>query len=357
MINIFSEVSAIEEIFVSDKYPNWQKVLGNQTSIYLNIDEVELKNHLECEEGEESLLFLWYHENDSAKIPVALGAQFQFVDNEDSLIEQPFGLFILDIDEEKANELSSKYGIQIYSSKKIADFKDFEIDFDFEKDELVRCPSEILKGYDYVLEAFKSEKSNGSIIIDRNLFSNEEHGHNIGISNMNRFFNCILPETLETNYDILFVTHNTGKIENERFRKHLVTELTDAINHLREYNIDIEVLFIHSSTTIFEYTHQRRILNNYHFGNSEHGFAIFCAKNFDKVRHDNDFNIQSHYHSLFKEHHDSNSIKKRNKIYKRLLEIKEEAENKLKTQGQNDRYYRLYCNGSESFEIKNRLLN
>jgi hypothetical protein len=357
MLNIFSEVSAIEDIYISGDYPNWQKVIANQANIFLNIDQANLDNELNGDDEEESLLFLWYHENDAAKRPKALGAQFQFANNVESLVEQPFGLFILDIDEGKAKELSSNYGIQIYSSKKLLDIQDFEIDCDFEENESIQCTSGVLKGYDLVLESFKNEKSNGTIIVDRYLFTNEERGLNVGIDNMLRYFDCILPAVLQTTYDILFVTENSGKLESERFRSKIINDLSQKIKQLRNYVIDVEVLFVHRSTIFFSHTHQRRILKNYHFGTSEHGFAIFSTNNRDKVIRDNDFNLQAHYHSPLKELPGITSIKRKNKLFKRLLEIKSEAEKQLNNQGQNDQYYRLYFNGNETIVIKNRLLN
>lgn len=360
MLNIFSEVSAIEEIFISDSYPNWQKVIGNGVNIYLNTDDAILEEQLtgdNKEEEEESILFMWYHESDAPKRPKALGAQFQFANDVASLVQQPFGLFILDIDIQKANDLSAKYGVQIYSSQELVDIQDFEINFDFEKNELVQCTTGALKGYGFILNSFKTERSNSTIIVDRNIFANEERGLNVGVSNMIKYFDNILPSAFETSYDILFVTQNNGKIAITHKRREVIEDLTFQIKKLRTYDINIEVLFIHNSTTLFEYTHQRRILNNYHFGNSEHGFAIFSISDYYKVRNDNDFNIQVHYHSLLKNQIGNVSMKKRNKLLKRLKEIKVEAEKQLINQGQNDRYYRLYKNGEETDLIKNRLLS
>ncbi|MCT4588807.1 MAG: hypothetical protein N4A71_13340 [Carboxylicivirga sp.] len=358
MVNIFSEVSAIEDIYVSDDYPNWQKVIGNQANIYLNIDQASLNAAMESDdEDDESLLFLWYHENDAAKKPEALGTQFQFANDEELLIDEPYGIFILDITEEKANELSEKYGIQIFSSQSLKDIQDFEIDFDFEENETIQCQAGILKGYEFVLDSFKAEKSNGTIIVDRNLFSNEERGINVGIGNMLRYFDCVLPTSLDTTYDILLITENSGRIETERFRNRIINDLTQSIKQLRPFVIDVEVLFVHRSTAIYSKTHQRRILKNYHFGDSEHGFAIFSPNNRDRVRNDNDFNMQIHFHSLLKEQMGITSIKKRKKLLKRLIQIKGEAERQLIQQGQHDRYYRLFLNGNESTVINNRLLN
>ncbi len=357
MLYIFSEVSAIEEIYVSEDYPNWQKVIGNQANIYLNIDQPTLDSEMEGDDAEESLLFLWYHENDAAIKPQALGAQFQFVDNEQTIIDQPLGIFILDIDEARANELGTKYGIQVYSSHKLADIKDFELDFDFEENDSVQCDDGKLKGYDFVLKEFKSEKSNSTIIVDRNLFTNQERMLNVGVDNMIRYFSSVLPAKLETTYDILLVTEISLKREDEILRPKIIIDITRSIQQLRDYPINVEILFVHASTEHFKNTHERRILKNYHFGHSEHGFAIFSIKNKEKVRNDNNFNLQVQYHSLLNEKSENVSLKKHNKLYKRLLEIKADAEKQLKTQGQNDRYYRLFLNGTESSEITNRLLH
>ncbi|RKD90038.1 hypothetical protein [Mangrovibacterium diazotrophicum] len=357
MINIFSEVSAIEEIFDSGEYPNWKKIIGTQANIYLNIDQATLDRELEGDDNEESFLFLLYHENDAIKRPSAFGDQFQFADNTATMVDHPFGIFILDIDEDKANELGSQYGIQIYSSRKLSDIQDFEIDFDFEKDELIQCKDGVLKGYGFVLNSFKSERSNSTVIVDRNLFSNEERTENVGVANMVRYFDCILPDVLLASFDILFVLESSRKFENETFRLRIVKNITDSIQKLRGYSINVEILLVHRSTVIFEHTHQRRILKNYHFGNSEHGFAIFSVSNQKKIRNDNDFNLQAQYHSLLNTMPRITSDKKHSKLIKRLTEIRIEAERQLDKQGQNDRYYRLYLNGTESALIVNRLLN
>lgn len=353
MLSVFSESSAVEKIFISDLYPNWQKVIANQTQVYVNLTNDELMTELT---NEESPLSMFYHSNMGAKSPVALGDDFRFGEDPKTILNDPYGLFIIDVDKNEANLIGIDYGMEVYSSQELKDLHDFNIEGDFEKDEIVINEISNLSGWSSLLNEFENQKSNGTVIIDRNLFSNEQRGRNLGIVNLKNYFNIILPAVIAESYDILIITQNKGALSRVNSRDLIVENLVEEIKSLRGYEINIELLIIHSSTLIFENTHQRRILKNYHYGNSEHGFALFNVNNQSQVCCDNDFSLHSHYHSIIMNPCSDLSIKRRRKLFKRLNEIKVEAEIKLDNVGQSDMYFRLYYNGEEDLKLKNRLL-
>lgn len=357
-LTIFSEVSAIEKIYI-ENFPNWRRIIDSGVKIYLNIDKENLEKELDDTDG--SILGMWNHEAESAKKPEDLGSHFQFIEDTQSIVRTPLGIFILDVDLEKANDLSLKYGVQIFSAGELIDIQDFCIDHVFEKDAVVQCEDKSLKGYKYISKPFTKEVSNSTIIIDRYIFRNREHNLNIGVYNLIQYFDSFLPTTLDIPYHILIITESVTdpSYPSDSLRDKIVENITSKIKKLRGYEINIELLFAHSSTIHFEKMHGRRIIKNNHFGNCEWGYANFVINNkgvvTGKMRRTNCFNLKVFYHSILELHYNNTFMRNIEITLKDLLNTKIDAEKKLKN-GQNDRLYRLYLDGQETTKIINRVL-
>lgn len=358
MIALYTELDAFENIASSkDDYKEWNNLLNNGIEVFVNLDKETLDDKLENPEDIITLGLLAYGGMSEPK-PFETG--FQKINNDiSSALDNPFGLYILNYSEEDCKKAQEELGLAIFPSSNIpSDFYKLSIDEDFEKDELVQCDKGILRGWQKVLEPYNSNYSNSSIIVDRNLFANEERGNNVGVNNLLQFLDLTLPKKLTQVYDLTIITDLTNKIVRKNYREKLVNTLVDELEKLRTYSINIELLFIHSSRPVYYGTHQRRVLKNYHYAYSEHGFSIFYISNKSKVRNDNTFKM---FHSLEKliekDEPNLSGIKLVNKFKKRLEEIKTDAELKLSELGQNDHHYRLFLNKNEVISIKNRLLN
>jgi len=353
MIEIFSDFNALEQICLLDDYPNWQKAIANQTEVYTNLNNDSLLKELT---NSESSIFMFYHANAGASIPIALGNQFQFAEDHESILNYPYGFFILNVENDVEEKLSKTSGLEIYNSNNLIDLKDCNIEHDLLKDKIVTNQDQKDSGWKLLLDDFCQQNSNSSIIIDRNIFTNWQGEHNLGIENLKSYFATILPEESILPYEILIITELKGRLAEMGRRDDLINSFVDELQELRDYDIVIETLLVHASTSVYEFTHNRRIFKNYHFGESGHGFCMFCDASRNKVYRDNNFTLQNHFHSVMNGANNATSIARRNNLYKRLMDIKAEAEIKLDAHGQNDNYFRLYLNNEESLKINNRLL-
>jgi hypothetical protein len=355
---LYAELDAFENITSSkEDYPSWINLLNNGVEVFVNVDKKTLDKNLE---DPYSLIALGLQAYGGMKEPKPYEIEFQKI-NQDitKTLDDPYGLYILNYSEEECKKAQEELGLSIFPSTKIPNnFYKLSIDEDFEKDEFVQCDKGILKGWQKVLEPFESNSSNSSIIVDRNLFANEERGKNVGINNLLHFLELTLPNKLTQVYDLTIITDLSNKVTRKNYREKLVNTIVDELAKLRPYSIDLELLFIHGSRPTYSGTHQRRVLKNYHYAFSEHGFSIFYISNLSKVRNDNTYKM---FHSLEKliENDEPNlsGIKLIKKLKKRLYEIKTDAELKLNELGQNDHHYRLFLNKNEVTTIKNRLLN
>lgn len=357
-LTIFSEVSAIEKIYI-ENFPNWRRIIDSGVKIYLNIDKENLEKELDDTDG--SILGMWNHEAESAKKPEDLGSHFQFIEDTQSIVRTPLGIFILDVDLEKANDLSLKYGVQIFSAGELIDIQDFCIDHVFEKDAVVQCEDKSLKGYKYISKPFTKEVSNSTIIIDRYIFRNREHNLNIGVYNLIQYFDSFLPTTLDIPYHILIITESVTapSYPSDSLRDKIVENITSKIKKLRGYEISVELLFVHSSTVHYDSIHLRRILKNNHFGKCDLGYANFSINSMGVVngimRWRNEFNLKVYYNSTLQLQYSNVLMEDILSTLKNLLKIKADAEKKL-INGQNDRVYRLYIDGRDTTKIINRVL-
>jgi hypothetical protein len=358
MIELYTELEPLENIATLDEdYKGWNNLIKNGIKLLVNIDQNTLDNKLNDPEDIVTLALTAYG---GMSIPESSENEFQKL-NQDitATLNNPYGLYILNYSEKDCNKAQEELGLAIFPSSNIpCDFYKLSIDEDFEENELVQCDNGILKGWQKVLEPYESNYSNSSIIVDRNLFANEERSKNVGVNNLLQFLDLTLPNKLTQVYDLTIITDLTNKITRENYRKKLVNNLVDELKKLRSYSIDLELLFIHRSRPAYSGTHQRRILKNYHYAFSEHGFSIFYISNISKVRNDNTYKM---FHSLEKliekDVPNLSGVKLVKKLKKRLCEIKTDAELKLNELGQNDYHYRLFLNKNEVISIKNRLLN
>jgi hypothetical protein len=358
MIALYTELDSLENITNFDEdFKEWNNLIKNGIEIFVNIDQNTLDNKLEDPEDIVTLALTAYG---GMSLPEPSENEFQKL-NKDiaAALDNPYGLYILNYSEKDCKHAREELGLAIFPSCNIpSDFYKLSIDEDFEKDELVQCDRGILRGWQKVLKPFISNYSNASVILDRNLFANEERGNNVGINNVLQFLDLTLPKNLAKIYNLTIITDLSNKIVRKNYREKLVDTLVNELTKLRPYSIDIELLFVHGSRPIYYGTHQRRILKNYHYAYSEHGFSIFYISNISKVRNDNTFKMFHCLEKLIeKDEPNFSVIKLVKKLKKRLEEIKTDAELKLNELGQNDHHYRLFLNKKEVTSIKNRLLN
>jgi hypothetical protein len=114
---------------------------------------------------------------------------------------------------------------------------------------------------------------------------------NQGKHNLIGLFDAILPSSLNIPFHITIISED--KDRSEEWRNRLAEELRDEIGDLRDYEINVEVVFIKS-----EHLHERILLMNYINSSCEHGFCAFKAVDGKTVTMVNKLQINSYFSSI-----------------------------------------------------------
>lgn len=359
MVTIYSELEHLEKIVdlsnVDESLKDWKLLVRNGAKINLNVNEVELSERLNNSEDFLSLALLAYGGMDE---PIPASCEFKEILNDDkNYLRDPFSIYLMNIDKIESIDLQEKFGMAIFGKSNIeVSFFRFMLSEVFMEKEMIKDDDKFESGWHNLLQLYNSNFSNANIIIDRNIFTNEERNLNLGVQNLKQFFDSILPKTLNVDYHITIITALNGKISREPYRVKLINNLVREICSLRKYKIRLETLFIHPSRSeSYPYTHHRQFLMNYYQGTCQHGFDLFKSSNNKEIRVDNNFYLFQHLKSFVVDNLDT-GIKIKENAKKRLIEIKADAEKKLLDLGQNDYHYRLYLNDEEVLKIQNRLI-
>lgn len=339
MTTLYVESDKIEEFALfEDEMPHWNKVIKSGIPICLNISEEELDAKIT---NQMDPLHIAYNSSGTMKLPVALDGYIEWVKKDLSrTMEKPNGIFVLDIDDNKAVDVQKKMGMAVFSSDNVPNeifIKTFYLELDKN--------SIIANGWKGIVQ-FGRPLSNSLVISDNYFFANEDNGLNRGISNLVPFLDAYLPDELEVEYHITIVAPNSKEKTNEWWIKEY-GRLVSSIKRLREYPINIELVLAKSKI------HKRRIVSNYCIGKTDKGFDVFYSNNLEKVKEENDFEYLEIFSNL------DNSGTKHFQSATKLIDQLSEHCNGIATyvaanKNQLDRSL-FGCNGDKT--IKNRLLN
>lgn len=196
-------------------------------------------------------------------------------------INDPFAIFLLDIDVSMANSLSQQLGVTCISfSGKLDEVQIFSegVDKIIKKSEPDRSWKE-LKGDIFI-------PSNSLIFVDRYLFADDTLNYNDGklirsyedgITNVMEILDIFLPENYpaDSQFDVMFIFDDSKIKEGQTFQSVLKT-IHKNKSKLRDYQINIEGIGI-TKENIFNYdeTHNRRVLSNFYLLRAEHSLKAF----------------------------------------------------------------------------------
>ncbi len=360
MFTIYSDKDIFENIISSpDAYPNWNKIINNHSIVCLDINQDNLDDEIT---NPDTLLFLFLQSNARNIDLIPLENYFKTIyTNLETVIENPSSAYFLDLPFAEAKKIQEETGVIINCFDKIDDdilSKGVDLDW-FTNDE-------INDNWRNILHPFNNYPSNSLIINDRNLFTNEEKvlgtNQNIGIDNLIRILDNLLPQNLKIDYHILIQSEQNPDSRNKAKCDMIANDLNIKIRNLRKYNFEIEILFYCRGTNHFDSTHNRRIFSNYNYGKSEHNIASFKIRDFNKTRNDDSFNLVCFFYKIDSTPYTANILNAHQKLTSRYKELTADCIDKFNKNGPNDRYYRYYLNGIEviqgiSTAIKNRLLN
>lgn len=361
MFTIYSDKDIFENIISSpNDYPNWNKIINNHSIIGIDIDQNDLDSELI---DDQSILFLFLQSNAREINIKAVDHLFRKIEaNPETVIENPSSAYFLNLTNAEAENLQKSTGVIINCNDKIDDNLLMKSIYNHWTAEEI-----IPNNWGELLTSFQNFPSNSILINDRNLFTaNERIGSdniNLGVNNLLRILDNILPQNLNVDYHITIQTdHQTNRNDNKQKCDQIANILNIEIRRLRPYNFIIELIFIHSSTQYYSYTHNRRLLSNYKTGSMSHCFSAFKIRTPDKTKNDDNLNINAFFDKLNSLLNCNSNLKEHRIGIQRFKEITIHCISKINQGGSNDNVYRYYLNGVEvtqgqSTIINNRLLN
>lgn len=360
MFTIYSDKDIFENIISSpDSYPNWNKIINNYSDICLDISEIDLR----METGnQDSILFMFLQANAQNINIIPLDNYFQTIYNDlETIIENPTSAYFLNIPEIDAKSLQNGTGLIVNCKENIDDDILIKgVNIEWLADEVIN------NNWKEILFPFNTFPSNSLIINDRNLFTNEERvvgvNKNIGIDNIVRILDNLLPQTLKTDYHILVQSEQNTHPTNKQKCDQIALILNDEIRNLRPYNFIVEIVFFNRGTMHFSSTHNRKIVSNYKIGKVEYSFAAFKIRENNTLKYDDSFNLKSFFENINSSQNCSANLKAHENATLKYTEIVNHCIQKINQGGPSDNVYRYYLNGIEitqgqSTNINNRLLN
>lgn len=200
------------------------------------------------------------------------------------VLQNPSGIFLLDIPVEKANQIQKDYGVLCQSTKQL----------DYTPLTQPHFPTELLDGetgksWKAMIAHFKDLPSNSTLIVDAHLFNEDKFDERNncyderkrdGIDNIYEILESILPKSFQDTYHIGVLITDTDKAKAaRRTRSNLSNDrIATAINKLKKglkrgYPINIEVVFFDPNDDGHKLIHNRRILSNYFIVTADYKLA------------------------------------------------------------------------------------
>lgn len=272
MVNIFLSSKKFREFILNDKDNAWQMMMYYLKRVYID-QEVEMP----LEEEDPIYLFDKMYGSDGAITFDA--SKSEYIKALDSIpsrvLEEPCGIFILDIDEVSAKKIQDDYGVICQSLHAL----DHSV-LTKKSSNTTLLPIENRKSWNLVFRKFKNSPINSILIIDRHLFDNDSDFKHVGLDNL---FD-ILDNTLPSNFDDKEKRYNEKEkfcvgvflgYKTTQYNKIIATKINKLKKDLnRPYPIDMEVYFFHPSYhDTYSDVHNRRILTNSYVLNAEYKLA------------------------------------------------------------------------------------
>ncbi len=290
MFTVYAEKDIFENIVVfNDRTPNWYDIFCNHSVVCLNMTDEELQ----AEEMEGTPIFEFIKATGGRGV-IALKEYFDSIYDDNSIIAaKPRSAFFLSYSAADAELIQNSYGVIVQSAESINDdILTGSYKRKLLKDEEIQEGTTI--GWKSLLK-FTFPPSNAVVISDNYLLqSTERVGGNYvasGKSNLLWMLDGILPVTLSIPYHVTIISEDNN--QNEAWRNRVAGQLNTEINNLRDYEINVEVVFIKS-----EMLHERLLLMNYVNSSCEHGFYVFKAKDGKTVHVVNKLQINSYFSAL-----------------------------------------------------------
>ena len=251
---------ALEEICLG-KYPNWLAIAKMQTKIVISV----YNNEIFLDDENPINIFM-------KSYGVSVEPNNDYIEkipqDHKSVLNNPCGAFLLDIDEKTAKQIELDYGVICQSTKNVNDNS-----LIYSK-EISSEEREEIHNWTNFLQYIKSTPSNTLLVNDRYLFANDDNIHKNGIHNAAKIIDAILPADFKSDYHVLFV-FDSLKLKPGITFSNIANWLNKEIRGIRTYPIKLEMISVKMNSYLYEHTHNRRIISNYSIIRSEHKFNAF----------------------------------------------------------------------------------
>jgi hypothetical protein len=251
---------ALEEICLG-KYPNWLAVAKKQTKIVIavNNSDIFMENENPINIFIKSYGVFVEPNNDYInKIP----------QDPKSVLNNPCGAFILDIDKKTAKQIELDFGVICQSADNINDNS-----LQYSK-EISSEEHEEIHNWNNFLQFIKSTPSNTLMVNDRYIFANDDSLNKNGIHNATKIIDAILPVSYKCDYHVLIIFDSSQLKPGITF-SNIANWLNRGIRGIRPYSIKLELISVKKNCYLYENTHNRRIISNYSIIRTEHKFKAF----------------------------------------------------------------------------------
>lgn len=194
------------------------------------------------------------------------------------VLEEPNGLYILNISKIDAEDISRKYGVLCFSSDSINESKliDPNVEYTYNT-------KECIGDWGIILHSIKGLPSNALIFVDRFLFMNDRPTFANGIQNVFEILRFLLPQEFDKSqiYHVCIVCSTNSKGQKMKLSfQDLAKELNSKMKELAKgYSIDMELIGIPSDSRFYDDTHNRRIISNYFIVRAEHKINALFNQN------------------------------------------------------------------------------
>lgn len=268
MITLFVSLKALETMSLTDR---WNRILCKEVkeiNVYASNDE--LCNY-QMEEADISPIVNLVKDGDIT-LNSSIDMINELIADHSKVLNYPSGIFFLDIPQNTAADIQQKYGV-ICKNENDIDGNELS-----DEREISCANGEIGHSWSEFLEDVKKAPTNSLIINDRYFFANDDEKNKDGRANLIEILNSILPlsfSAVDPYHILLIYSQQNNKTKCRLQFQKLSKELVKAVEGLRKYPIEFELLSVSENQANYELTHNRRIITNYHVIRAEHKFQAF----------------------------------------------------------------------------------
>ena len=294
-IKLYFEKEAFEQFLIHEyTLKNMLSIISEHSELCMNISESDLDKEWKMTSlsgqrgGSKIQKFCTGH---NLKRPVSACAIFQDVHNDNKkLLDHSRSVFFLNVTPEVAEEMRLKYGVMVISKDGLSDdFFQFTIKDSVYKNETKKG---VIDGWDYFfgLRKHKWLPSNALVFSDDHMFDNDQNRMNLGVRNLKSLIKHLLPQRLESEFQILVVSQVPRK--SIILASNISKELVSFIKSL-SLPYTCKITFVFSKAT-----HTRKIISNYCILTCDKGFSVYMDNPQNQVHDTNFIDISSEFHSV-----------------------------------------------------------